>query len=146
MASAALPPEAYEQLRTSAPLAFGGVVLNDAGGQAQVRIEHVERGPLAPGQVVIVRYPEHRGQPVPDGAVVYYRRFMNGTRLRVWGRGAPRVDIVHGGVDIVQLSHTPSKSGGCAGCTIASNERSPWAAGWTAALVALLLTRRRQRR
>ena len=37
-------------IRSSAPLAFSGVVQNDAGGQAMVRVEHVARGALAIGQ------------------------------------------------------------------------------------------------
>ena len=144
VASAALPPEAYDELRARATTAFGGVVEQDAGGQAQVRVEHVQRGPLRPGQVVTVVYPEDRGQPRPAGPIVYYRRFVRGMRLRVHGNGAPFVQIVSGGIDVVRLGSGPGrKSGSCGACNIGHTDR---AAGlWALAFLVLLGARRRLR-
>ncbi len=99
-ASAVLLPEAYERLRAEAPLAFTGVVQEDPGGAAVVRIGRVERGALTPGAVVTVVYPEMYGQEIPVGGDYWSRRFGPGDVLRVWGHADTngRVTIVPAGL------------------------------------------------
>ena len=141
VASAALPPEAYDQLRAQATIVFGGVVDSDAGGRAQVRVEHVERGPIRPGQIVTVVYPEERGQARPAGPAVYYRRFVRGMRVRVHGNGAPFVEIVSGGIDVVRLGPGQGRrSGSCGACHVGQSERPE--AVWALALLVALGLRR----
>lgn len=137
-ASATLSPQAYQVLRDRAPLAFDGIVLRDFGGRMDVRVEQVLRGPLQPGSVVAVAYPEDRGAPPPPGPAVYYRHFLQGDRLRIWGGGAPVIQIVHGGIDLLHRPQAPpSKSGGCGACATGSRDAS---GRWALALAGALLT------
>src|SRR5262245_52168265 len=85
-AAAALPPEEYDRLRQVAPVVIGGVVEQDPGGQARVRVEHVVRGQVAPGMSVTVMYPVQQAGPAPIGGSIYYRPFAPGTRLMVYGQ------------------------------------------------------------
>ncbi len=146
-ADAALPPEAYAEARQSAAFAFMGTVLTDPGGRASVRVEHVARGALSPGQVVTVLYPPDTGALGPPGAQVAYRAFAPSTRVRVFahpGYDATSVQIVDGGIDIV--SSTPPSRGGCAACAVAGNERQRGGSvGWLVlgAVGGCLLWRRR---
>lgn len=144
-AQAALPPEAYEDLRQTAPLAFVGTVQNDPGGQASVRVDHVARGLLGIGQFVTVIYPVDRGGQGMPGAEVLYRPFVPGTRLRVFGQlgyDGRTVQIVAGGIDV--MTPPPPARGGCASCTAGGGDST------AAPLFALLglglwALRRRQR-
>ena len=145
-AQATLSPEAYQLIRARAPLAFEGTVLRDVGGHMDVRVEQVLRGPLQPGAVVAVTYPEDRGVPPPPGAEVYYRRFLSGDRLRIFGQGQPVIYIVHGGIDLLYRSNQPPpKSGGCGACVTAP-PGLPTAGGATTLLGCLLLALRRRGR
>lgn len=142
-AGAALPPEAYAELRQTAPLAFAGTVRNDPGGQAWVRVDHVARGTLGVGQFVTVVYPLDRGGYGTPGAEVYYRPFAPGTRLRVFGQlgyDGRSVQIVAGGIDV--MTPPPPARGGCASCSAGGGE-SQSACLWALFGVGLLAWRRR---
>ena len=138
---ATLSPQAYEMIRGRSPVAFGGVVVRDFGGRMDVRVEQVKRGPLQPGMVVAVTYPEDRGALPPPGPAVYYRRFVQGDRLRIWGDGSPVIHIVHGGIDLVHRSSTPRKSGGCGACVVGPARSTSGPAGWSAMLLLALVWR-----
>lgn len=140
----ALPPEAYEQLRNMAPLAFAGTVQQDSGGQALVRVDHVARGNLRAGQVVTVAYPVAAGYAEP-GPQVHYRPFVAGTRLRVFGQpgyDGRTVNIVHGGIDVMTPPSRPK--GGCASCSVAETPKDSAGALWVLAMVGIVLLRRRR--
>lgn len=97
---AVLLPQEYVKLKHAAPLAFAGVVEDDPGGHARVRVSAVDRGGMAVGSVVTVVYPEFRGQTIPAGGDIWYRRFAPGDVLKVWGqRTADTVTIVPGGIE-----------------------------------------------
>jgi MYXO-CTERM domain-containing protein len=137
-----LPPEEYDRLRQLAPVAIGGVVTSDPGGQASLRVEHVLRGSIAPGAMVTVVYPLQPAGPAPIGGAIYYRPFSPGSRLMVYGQGAPVVYIVDGGIDV--LSAPPPRAstrGGCASCSI--GDRDGDGIGWLALVAALAWRRRR---
>jgi hypothetical protein len=149
-AHGALPPEAYEQLRQMAPVAFVGVVNGDVGGQASVRVEYVQRGPLVVGQVVTVVYPEDRGFP-PIGAEVYYRRFTPGTRVRVFAIpvSAQAYRCVDGGIDAMAPAPRPAEPGGCASCNVGYAPATRSSASWSSAaalgiLLIMVWSRRRR--
>ncbi|MBW2527395.1 MAG: hypothetical protein JRI23_24650 [Deltaproteobacteria bacterium] len=141
-ADATLSPQAYELIRSRAPIAFAGVVVGDLGGRMDVRVEQVQRGPLQPGMIVPVTYPEDRGM-APPGPEIYYRRFVAGDRLRIWGQGSPVIHVVHGGIDLVHRPHSSPKSGGCGACGVAASSPAD-PAMWTLLLPLIYWTRRRR--
>jgi MYXO-CTERM domain-containing protein len=145
-AHATLSPQAYEMIRSRAPVAFGGVVVGDRGGRMDVRVEQVRRGPVRPGMIVPVTYPEDRGVAPPPGPAVYYRRFQPGDRLLLWGDGSPVLHVVDGGIDLVHRANTPAKSGGCGACAVGAVPSPPAPAGIGALLLCGLATHRRRRR
>lgn len=145
-AFAALPPEEYDRLRQVAPVVIGGVVLQDPGGQAQLRVEHVGRGPFSPGMVVTVVYPVQTQGPAPIGGSIYYQPFSPGSRLMVYGQGAQPIYIVDGGIDVLSApppqpwQTQPRQDSGCASCVIGRSQSS----GWPLFVLALLAWRRRR--
>lgn len=145
-AHATLSPQAYELLRERAPLAFSGTVLRDHGGRMDVRVEQIHRGMLQPGSVVAVSYPEDRGAPPPPGPMVYYRRFHQGDRLRLWGGGGPVISIVHGGIELLYRPPPPARSGGCASCATGAPSTEPLTGWWAWLAIPVALLRRRRRR
>lgn len=142
-AFAALPPEEYDRLRQVAPVVIGGVVLQDPGGQAQVQVEHVGRGPFTPGMVVTVVYPVQGQGPAPIGGAIYYQPFPPGTRLMVYGQGGQPIYIVDGGIDVLSAAPpppAPRQDSGCAACVIGRSQSSTW----PLFVLALLAWRRRR--